>query len=68
MSRSAGASSHRLPAGRSGCASGSLHIVTSRRIYQDDTTIAARSSLRKISPYWDSERNAPRQGPEIKLG
>jgi len=26
------------------------------------------ASLRKISPYWDSEQNGPRQGPEIKLG
>jgi cysteine desulfurase len=24
-------------------------------------------SLRKISPYWDSERNEPREGPELHL-
>jgi len=26
------------------------------------------TALRKISPYWDSERNEPREGPEIALG
>ena len=26
------------------------------------------AALRKISPYWDSERNVPREGPEIRAG
>ena len=55
-------------------AHGSIRFSLSRYNTQEDVDEVVRvfpeivTSLRNLSPYWDNERNEPREGPEIQLG